>query len=73
MADKAGLRTALRAADFRSVRGSFAFGANHFPIQDFWLAQVGRRADGRFQTEHVRKVLERAVDPFAAECRMPAG
>jgi len=73
MADKAGLRAGLRAADFRSVRGAFAFGANHFPVQDFWLAQVGRRADGRFQTEHVRKVLERAVDPFAAECRMPAG
>lgn len=70
LADKGALRSAIRAADFRSVRGSFAFGANHFPVQDFWLAKVGRRADGKFQTEHERKVFENAVDPFAAECRM---
>jgi branched-chain amino acid transport system substrate-binding protein len=73
LADKGALRAAIRAADFRSVRGPFRFGANNFPVQDFWLARVGRRADGRLQTEHVRKVFENAVDPFAAECRMPAG
>lgn len=73
LADKGALRTAIRAADYRSVRGNFRFGANHFPVQDFWLARVGRRQDGKFQTEHVRKVFENAVDPFAAECRMPAG
>ncbi len=72
LADKGGLRAAIRAADFRSVRQNFRFGSNHFPVQDFWLARVGRRADGRFQTEHVRKVFDTIVDPFAAECRMPA-
>jgi branched-chain amino acid transport system substrate-binding protein len=72
LADKGALRAAIRAADFQSVRGSFSFGTNHFPVQDLWLARVGRRADGRFQTEHVRKVFENAVDGFAAECRMPA-
>jgi branched-chain amino acid transport system substrate-binding protein len=72
LADKAALRAAIRAADFRSVRGDFRFGSNHFPVQDFWLARVGRRPDGRFQTEHVRAVMRNAVDGFAAECRMPA-
>lgn len=69
-ADKDALRTALRAADFPSVRGSFRFGANHYPVQDFWLCQVARRPDGKFQTETVRKVLENNTDPYAAECRM---
>lgn len=69
-ADKDALRTALRAADFRSVRGNFRFGANHYPVQDFWLCQVARRPDGKFQTETVRKVLENNTDPYAAECRM---
>jgi branched-chain amino acid transport system substrate-binding protein len=73
LANKAALRAAIREAHFRSVRGPFRFGANHFPVQDFWLAKVGRRPDGKLQTEHVRKVFENAVDPFAAECRMPAG
>lgn len=68
--DKDALRAALRAADFSSVRGNFRFGVNHFPVQDFWLCRVAKRADGRFQTEAVRKVFADAVDPWAAECRM---
>ena len=34
------------------------------------IARVAKRADGRFQTEAVRKVFADAVDPWAAECRM---
>lgn len=70
LADKAALRAALEAADFLSVRGNFKFGANHYPVQDFWLCKVAKRPDGKFQTETVRKVLANDVDPFAAECRM---
>ncbi|MBL6455165.1 ABC transporter substrate-binding protein [Belnapia sp. T6] len=70
IADKDALRAAVRAADFRSVRGNFKFGANHYPVQDFWLCKVAKRADGKFQTETVRKVLENDTDPYAAECRM---
>ena len=70
LADKDGLRAAIRAAEFQSVRGNFKFGANHYPVQDFWLCQVAKRPDGKFQTETVRKVLENDTDPWAAECRM---
>lgn len=73
LADKNALREAIRAAEFRSVRGNFRFGANHFPVQDFWLCRVASRPDGRFQTEAVRKVLEANVDPYAGECRMRTG
>ena len=72
LADKNALRAAIEAADFSSVRGAFKFGANHYPVQDFWLCKVVRRADGKFQTETVRRVLEANVDPWAGECRMPA-
>ncbi|WP_082012610.1 ABC transporter substrate-binding protein [Belnapia sp. F-4-1] len=70
LGDKDALRAAIRAAQFRSVRGPFEFGANHYPVQDFWLCQVAKRADGKFQTETVRKVLSHDTDPYAAECRM---
>jgi branched-chain amino acid transport system substrate-binding protein len=70
LADKGALREAIRAADFRSVRGNFKFGTNHYPVQDHWLLKVAKRPDGKFQTETVRKVLENDVDPYAAECRM---
>jgi branched-chain amino acid transport system substrate-binding protein len=33
---------------------------------------VARRPDGKFQTEMVRRVFTANVDPYAAECRMPA-
>ena len=64
------LRTAMESAPFQSVRGSFAFGKNHYPIQDFYLAQVAKRADGKLQTEVRRRVLTADVDIYAAECRM---
>ncbi len=72
VSDKNAVRAALAAADFQSVRGPFRFGTNQYPVQDFWQLQVARRPDGKFQTETVRKVLEANVDPWAAECRMPA-
>lgn len=70
LADKDALRAALKAAEFDSVRGEFAFGANHFPLQDFYVTQVAERADGKFQTQIVEKVLEKPVDAYAAECPM---
>ena len=68
--DHEALRPALEAADFASVRGPFRFGANHYPIQDFYLAQVAKRPDGKLQTEMRKKVLTADVDTYAAECRM---
>jgi branched-chain amino acid transport system substrate-binding protein len=68
--DKDALRNAIRAADFQSTRGPFRFNTNHYPIQDFWLCQVERRADGRFQTATRRRVLQADADPHARECRM---
>ena len=72
LSDKAGLRAAMEKADFPSVRGTFRFGANHFPVSDFYLCQVVKRPDGKYATETVRKILSNDVDPYAAECRMPA-
>jgi branched-chain amino acid transport system substrate-binding protein len=71
ISDKPSLRAALEKADFQSVRGDFKFGANHYPIENFYLCKVAKRPDGRFQTETVRKVLSNETDPYAAECRMP--
>ncbi|MBP2301162.1 ABC transporter substrate-binding protein [Azospirillum picis] len=68
--DKAALRASLEKADFPSVRGAFRFGANHFPVQDFWLCKAAKRPDGKYQTETVRRVLEADTDAYAASCRL---
>jgi branched-chain amino acid transport system substrate-binding protein len=68
--DHDGLRKALEAADFKSLRGAFKFGANHYPVQDFYLVKVAQRADGKFETEIVQKVFENYTDPYVKDCKM---
>lgn len=64
------LRAALKAAEFTSLRGDFSFNDNHYPVQDFYLLKIGKRADGKFQTEIAEKILDDARDTLAAECVM---
>jgi branched-chain amino acid transport system substrate-binding protein len=68
--DKQALRAALMKADFQSLRGNFKFNVNHYPIQDFYLVKVAKRADGKFQTEIVKKVFENYADSYAKDCKM---
>ncbi|WP_046863769.1 ABC transporter substrate-binding protein [Microvirga massiliensis] len=67
--DKDALRDAIRKADFKSLRGDFKFGANGFPIQDFYLVKAAKRPDGKFQTEIVEKVFDDYTDTYAKECK----
>jgi branched-chain amino acid transport system substrate-binding protein len=68
--DKQGLRVALEAAEFQSVRGDFRFNVNHFPIQDYYLVKAVQRPDGAFMTEVVEKVLDDHGDAYASQCEM---
>jgi branched-chain amino acid transport system substrate-binding protein len=68
--DLDGMRKALEKADFQSLRGSFKFGANHFPVQDFYLVKVAPRPDGKFQTEIDAKIFTAYADSYAGECSM---
>ena len=68
--DRAALRAAMKKADFTSLRGSFRFNSNNYPIQDFYLVKVAKRPDGKFQTEIDKKIFERNADPHAKDCPM---
>jgi branched-chain amino acid transport system substrate-binding protein len=68
-ANKDALREALKKADFSSLRGSFKFGANNFPVQDFYLVKAVKRADGKFETQISEKVFSNYTDPYAKECK----
>jgi branched-chain amino acid transport system substrate-binding protein len=43
--DADAFRAALKAADFASVRGDFAFAANNHPIQDIYVREVIKEGD----------------------------
>ena len=68
--DKDALRAALKKADFTSLRGSFKFNINNYPIQDFYLVKVAKRGDGKFQTEIDKTVFTNFADPHAKDCPM---
>lgn len=68
--DKAALRAALMGANFQSVRGSFKFNTNHYPVQDIYLTKVAKRADGKFQTEIVEKIFANYADQYVGQCNM---
>lgn len=69
LSNKDAVRTALKRADFTSLRGAFKFNTNGYPIQDFYLTKVAKRPDGKFQTEIVQKVFENYGDRYAKDCK----
>ena len=70
MSNKDAVREALKAADFTSVRGDFAFSNNHYPVQDFHMLQVVERADGKFHTSYMETMIEDYFDSFKQDCAM---
>ncbi|WOH84347.1 ABC transporter substrate-binding protein [Bradyrhizobium sp. BEA-2-5] len=68
LSNKDAVRAALKKADFTSLRGTFKFNTNGYPIQDFYLTKVAKRPDGKFQTEIVQKVFSNYGDRYAKDC-----
>jgi branched-chain amino acid transport system substrate-binding protein len=68
LSNKDAVAAALKKADFISLRGSFKFNTNGYPIQDFYLTKVAKRSDGKFQTEIAEKVFENYGDRYAKDC-----
>jgi branched-chain amino acid transport system substrate-binding protein len=70
VSDSKALSAAIKKADFKSLRGPFKFNVNGYPIEDFYLTKVVKRADGKYQTSIVEKVLENNADPYAKDCKL---
>ena len=68
--DKEAFRRALQAADFKSVRGSFKFNKNQFPIQDYFLRVVRKDEKGRITNRLMGKILTDHQDSFVGQCKM---
>ena len=68
--DKDALRKALRAANFKSVRGDFRFNTNQVPIQSYYLREVVKEPGGRITNKTVGTVLKAHGDAYASSCRM---
>jgi branched-chain amino acid transport system substrate-binding protein len=70
--DKALVQKALQAAKFDSVRGSFKFNTNHFPIQDYHLRVIIKDSKGRVTNRTLNTVFKGHADAYASSCKMPS-
>src|SRR5712691_1363502 len=64
------MKAAMQKANFKSVRGPFKFGNNHIPIQNFYLQDVVKDADGQLALKTVATIVENSQDRFADKCPM---
>ena len=68
--DRPAFHAALKAADFSSIRGSFKFNNNQYPIQNLYMREVIKGPDGKITTRMVSTVLTAHADAFASQCPM---
>jgi branched-chain amino acid transport system substrate-binding protein len=67
---KDAMRDAMRKASFASVRGPFKYGNNQFPIQNFYLQEVAKDAQGNLGLKTMATIVKDSQDKFHGECPM---
>jgi branched-chain amino acid transport system substrate-binding protein len=70
MSKKDAMRDEMRKANFTSVRGPFKFGNNHIPIQNFYLQEAVKAADGSLVLKTVATIVQNSQDNFHDRCPM---
>lgn len=68
--DKKAFQAALKAADFKSVRGNFKFNNNGFPIQDMYVFEVAKDAKGRVSLKTLSAPLKDHQDAYHTQCAL---
>ncbi len=72
VSDRPAVLSALKKADFASVRGPFTYGVNNFPIQPYYVRVIEKNADGRITNKLVGKVFDSYQDVYVGECKKPS-
>jgi branched-chain amino acid transport system substrate-binding protein len=69
-AKKDAMRAEMEKVNFKSVRGSYRYGNNHIPIQNFYLQDVVKDADGQLSLKTVATIVKDDQDRFHDKCPM---
>ena len=67
---KDAMRAEMRKANYASVRGPYKYGNNHFPIQNFYLQDVVKDAEGNLTLKTVATIVKDSQDKFHDKCPM---
>jgi len=63
------LRDAIRRADFETVRGKFEFSANQHPVQDIYIREVIKDADGHYTNRTIKAVFKDHSNVYVEKCK----
>jgi branched-chain amino acid transport system substrate-binding protein len=64
------MRNEMRKANYQSVRGPYKYGNNHFPIQNFYLQDVVKDAEGNLTLKTVATIVKDSQDKHHDKCPM---
>jgi len=64
------MKAEMEKANFKSLRGHFKYGNNHIPIQNFYLQDVVKEADGQLALKTVATIVKEDQDRFHDKCPM---
>jgi branched-chain amino acid transport system substrate-binding protein len=67
---KDAMKAEMEKANFKSLRGPFKYGNNHIPIQNFYLQDVVKGADGQLSLKTVATIVKDDQDRFHDKCPM---
>ena len=70
LSKKDAMRAEMRKANYASVRGPYKYGNNQFPIQNFYLQDVVKDAEGNFTLKTVTTIVKDSQDQFHEKCSM---
>jgi branched-chain amino acid transport system substrate-binding protein len=70
LSQKDAMKAEMEKTNFKSVRGSFRYGNNHVPIQNFYLIDVVKDANGELSLKTVATVIENDQDRYHDKCPM---
>jgi branched-chain amino acid transport system substrate-binding protein len=67
---KDAMKVEMEKANFKSLRGPFKYGNNHIPVQNFYLQDVVKDADGSLSLKTVATIVKDDQDRFHDKCPM---
>jgi branched-chain amino acid transport system substrate-binding protein len=70
LSKKDAMKAEMEKANFKSLRGPFKYGNNHIPIQNFYLQDVVKDADGQLSLKTVATIVKDDQDRFHDKCPM---
>jgi branched-chain amino acid transport system substrate-binding protein len=70
LGNKEKVRAELKKANFKSVRGDFKYNTNNFPIQNFYIQETVKDAEGKMTLKTIATAVKDGKDPYYTKCPM---